>query len=262
MSASRARLGVKLEIGPKMKTWIQNLWDAPAKYKSRHPFLTLYHHHLPRALAFIPVVIILSVDWDFLIVVLSSPSGLGLHPWVLYPPHAIGVLTGLAKRQRPSLSLRDPFLVGQDRLRWLGLLWFWGLGVAADRELKPFHGGKQGWVTLTTTPKPQTTAGLSIPFSDTLWAGVSPTPTDRWTRTPTAVKDAADGGRVRGFVPTPWKNRLFTGTHRTPPNSSKQGHSWGGARLRRSPRRNLVGWSGPGFAGPGVWGAAGIGFWG
>ena len=36
MSASRARLGIKLEMDPPLKTWIQILWDEPARYKSRH----------------------------------------------------------------------------------------------------------------------------------------------------------------------------------------------------------------------------------
>ncbi|KAH8981642.1 hypothetical protein EDB86DRAFT_2834774 [Lactarius hatsudake] len=36
MSASRARLGLKLDAPKKMKTWIQTLWDKPATYKSRH----------------------------------------------------------------------------------------------------------------------------------------------------------------------------------------------------------------------------------
>ncbi|KAI9429548.1 hypothetical protein H4582DRAFT_2060848 [Lactarius indigo] len=36
MSAVRAQLGIKLDAQPKMKTWIQNLWDSPATFKSRH----------------------------------------------------------------------------------------------------------------------------------------------------------------------------------------------------------------------------------
>ncbi|KAH9167415.1 hypothetical protein EDB89DRAFT_1910012 [Lactarius sanguifluus] len=36
MSTSRAQLGLKLNAPKKMKTWIQNLWDMPATYNSRH----------------------------------------------------------------------------------------------------------------------------------------------------------------------------------------------------------------------------------
>ena len=36
MSAARARLGCKLDGHPKLKTWIQQLWDNPASYATRH----------------------------------------------------------------------------------------------------------------------------------------------------------------------------------------------------------------------------------
>jgi hypothetical protein len=35
MSSARARLGIKLDAIP-LKTWIQQLWDNPAKYSTRH----------------------------------------------------------------------------------------------------------------------------------------------------------------------------------------------------------------------------------
>ncbi|KAI9450338.1 hypothetical protein BJY52DRAFT_1191924 [Lactarius psammicola] len=65
--------------------------------------------------AFIPVVIILLVDLDFLIVVLPSPSGLGLHPWVLYPSHAIGgFLLGLPSVDAPHCHSATPSWLEQD----------------------------------------------------------------------------------------------------------------------------------------------------
>ncbi|KAI9432634.1 hypothetical protein BJY52DRAFT_1199058 [Lactarius psammicola] len=65
--------------------------------------------------AFIPVVIILPVDWDFLTVVPSSPSGLGLHPWVLYPYHAIGGFYRARQASTPLTAALRP-LLGWTRL--------------------------------------------------------------------------------------------------------------------------------------------------
>jgi hypothetical protein len=36
MSSMRARLGIKLDARPPLKTWIQELWDNPATYPTRH----------------------------------------------------------------------------------------------------------------------------------------------------------------------------------------------------------------------------------